>query len=232
MAPINETFPGQLSTIARQGSGSASRSLYGGFVAWRAGSGDLAQNGRDSIAEQVADETHWPQLRAILCVVSATKKDTSSTAGMNTSVATSTLLHHRATIVVPDRMRQMEQAIRARDFATFANLTMRDSNQFHAVCLDTYPPIFYLNDISRSIIRVLTAYNNHVHEDTSSTTTPPSPRAAYTFDAGPNAVVYCLDEHVVEITALVCIYGIRALIQWTNGLSHDLLSSTTFPFDS
>ena len=34
-----------------------------------------------------------------------------------------------------------------RDFETFGQLTMADSNQFHATCLDTYPPIFYLNDI-------------------------------------------------------------------------------------
>lgn len=35
----------------------------------------------------------------------------------------------------------------------------QDSNQFHAICLDTYPPIFYLNDVSKQIIQVLTRYN-------------------------------------------------------------------------
>lgn len=42
----------------------------------------------------------------------------------------------------------MEEAIRNRDFASFARLTCADSNQFHAVCLDTSPPIFYMNDTS------------------------------------------------------------------------------------
>ena len=51
---------------------------------------------------------------------------------------------------------------------------MQDSNQFHAVCLDTYPPIFYLNETSRAIIRLVTNYNAAVGEV----------RAAYTFDAG------------------------------------------------
>lgn len=37
---------------------------------------------------------------------------------------------------------------------------MADSNQFHATCLDTLPPIFYLNDTSRQIIRLVHAFNN------------------------------------------------------------------------
>ena len=48
-----ETYEGQLTAIARQGSGSASRSLYGGFVEWRKGT---REDGTDSIAVQVADE--------------------------------------------------------------------------------------------------------------------------------------------------------------------------------
>ena len=49
---------------------------------------------------------------------------------------------------MPKRILQMEEAIRNRDFASFSRLTCTDSNQFHAVCLDTCPPIFYMNDTS------------------------------------------------------------------------------------
>ncbi|CAL9055247.1 unnamed protein product [Musa banksii] len=58
---------------------------------------------------------------------------------MRDSVETSPLLQHRAQTVVPGRILQMEEAIRNRDFASFARLTCADSNQFHAVCLDTSP---------------------------------------------------------------------------------------------
>lgn len=44
----------------------------------------------------------------------------------------------------------MEKAYLQKDFETFGRITMQDSNQFHSVCLDTFPPIFYMNDISRS----------------------------------------------------------------------------------
>jgi diphosphomevalonate decarboxylase len=186
-----EEYVGQLSTIARQGSGSACRSLYGGFVAWRMGG--AKHDWSDSLAQQVADEKHWPELRALILVVSDAKKDTSSTAGMSTSVATSELLKHRAASVVDQRMEAIEKAYLAKDFATFGEITMADSNQFHATCLDTYPPIFYMNDISRSAIRLVHVYNTWACDV----------RAAYTFDAGPNAVIYTLDEFSVELGALM-----------------------------
>ena len=186
-----ESFPGELTTLARQGSGSACRSLYGNAVAWRMGSAE--NDWKDSLAEPVANGQAWPELRALILVVSDQKKDTSSTSGMVTSVATSTLLQHRATTVVPQRMEAIEQAWAAKDFASFAKITMQDSNQFHATCLDTYPPIFYMTDTSRDIVRILTIYN----------TWAGTPRAGYTFDAGPNAVVYTLEEYLPEVTALL-----------------------------
>ncbi|KAI1904220.1 hypothetical protein AGOR_G00003430 [Albula goreensis] len=181
---------GELSEVARQGSGSACRSMYGGFVQWRMGQ---QEDGKDSVAEQVEAETHWPDLRVLILVVSAERKPVGSTAGMQTSVETSPLLKHRADSVVPGRMEEMISAIRRQDFATFGELTMKDSNQFHATCMDTYPPIFYLNDVSRRVINLVHRYNNHYGEI----------RVAYTFDAGPNAVIYTLQQHMDEFVQVV-----------------------------
>lgn len=89
-----EQFPGQLSTIARQGSGSACRSLDGGFVRWEKGERGL-EDGSDSRAVQIADEHHWPELCAVVCVVNDREKETSSTAGMQHTKATSELLRFR-----------------------------------------------------------------------------------------------------------------------------------------
>ncbi|CAL9055246.1 unnamed protein product, partial [Musa banksii] len=50
---------GKLSSIARQGSGSACRSMYGGFVKWTMGKDAC---GSDSIAVQLASESHWNDL--------------------------------------------------------------------------------------------------------------------------------------------------------------------------
>jgi mevalonate pyrophosphate decarboxylase len=53
----------------------------------------------------------------------------------------------------------MEEAVKTCDFEEFAKLTCADSNQFHATCLDTSPPIFYLNDTSRRLIGLVERWN-------------------------------------------------------------------------
>ncbi|KAM9046780.1 diphosphomevalonate decarboxylase [Megaptera novaeangliae] len=179
-----------LSEVARRGSGSACRSLYGGFVEWQMGQ---RADGKDSVARQVAPESHWPELRVLILVVSTDRKPTGSTAGMQTSVETSALLRFRAEALVPARMAEMSRCVRERDFQAFGQLTMKDSNQFHATCLDTFPPISYLSDTSRRVIRLVHCFNAH-HGRT---------KVAYTFDAGANAVIFTLDDTVAEFVAAV-----------------------------
>ncbi len=182
--------PAELSVVARQGSGSACRSLFGGFVRWDMGA---RPDGADSRAVQVADEAHWPELCVLIAVVSDAKKETGSTDGMATSVATSPLLAHRAAAVVPGRLAALEAAYLARDFAAFGELTMRDSNQFHACCLDTFPPVFYMNDTSRRLVGLVHAFN----ADRGACA------AAYTFDAGPNAVIYTTRAAAPDMLAVL-----------------------------
>lgn len=98
-------------------------------------------------------------MRILVLVVNDVRKKHGSTFAMQQAVVTSTLLKYRANVIVPDRVSATKQAIIDKDFQTFSTLTMKDSNQFHAVCLDTYPPHFYMTDISRSIIEMVHAYN-------------------------------------------------------------------------
>ncbi|XP_063707424.1 diphosphomevalonate decarboxylase [Culicoides brevitarsis] len=179
-----------ISSIARMGSGSACRSIYGGFVQWKMG---VEPSGQDSIAIQVAPEFHWPELRILILVVNDKKKGTSSTIGMTRSVNTSELLKYRAATCVPRRINQMKAAIENKDFSMFAKITMQDSNQFHAVCLDTYPPCIYMNEVSLKIIDFIHNFNDYKKEIC----------AAYTFDAGPNACLYVEEKHLAELSAFI-----------------------------
>ncbi|KAJ9540230.1 hypothetical protein OSB04_026736, partial [Centaurea solstitialis] len=163
----------QLSAIARQGSGSACRSLYGGFVKWDMGRED---NGSDSLAIQLADEKHWDELVIIIAVVSARQKETSSTSGMRDTVETSALIQHRAKEVVPKRIIQMEDAIQKRDFPSFARLACTDSNQ---------------------IISCVEKWNR----------AEGTPQVAYTFDAGPNAVMIARNRKTAALLLQRLLYN-------------------------
>lgn len=180
----------EISKIARKGSGSACRSVFGGYVAWEMG---VLEDGSDSKAVEVAPLEHWPNLKATILVVSADKKDTPSTSGMQTTVQTSDLFQWRVKEVVPVRFEQMKKSILEKNFAEFADLTMKDSNSFHATCLDSYPPIFYLNDTSKKIIKLIHSINEFYGEVI----------AAYTFDAGPNAVIYYEEANESRIFAFL-----------------------------
>lgn len=183
----------EISKIARKGSGSACRSLFGGYVAWEMG--DL-ENGEDSKAVEVAPLEHWPSMKAAILVVSDDKKDTPSTTGMQSTVATSDLFQHRILEVVPKRFEEMKKTILEIDFEKFGELTMKDSNSFHAVCLDSYPPIFYLNDTSKKIIKLVHKLNEQEGKII----------AAYTFDAGPNAVIYYEEKNENKVLGLIYKY--------------------------
>ena len=186
---VREAFPGELSGVARQGSGSACRSLAGGLVEWQMG---RMACGSDSLGVQVHAAGHWPQLALLIAVVSGEKKATGSTAGMVRAVETSELLRHRAAVCVPRRLEALKAAYAARDFAALARLTMEDSNQFHATCLDTYPPVFYMNDVSKRLVALVHALND---------ANGGVPLAGYTFDAGPNCVILTTREHAPRVLA-------------------------------
>jgi diphosphomevalonate decarboxylase len=59
----------------------------------------------------------------------------------------------------------MKQAIESRDFQKLAEITIKDSNNFHAICQDTYPPINYLNDTSNFIIKCVEVINRTCFEN-------------------------------------------------------------------
>ena len=173
--------------IARIGSGSASRSIHGGIVEWKFGK-DAELTKKLNQFERVANDESYAQpilhalkdMRILICVVNEGKKKISSSVGMQQTVKTSPLFQKRIVDCVPQRLKEMKAAVTKGNWEKFLTLTMQDSNQFHATCLDTSPPIFYLNDTSRLIIDLCHQINKEYNRVV----------VGYTFDAGPNAVLF------------------------------------------
>jgi diphosphomevalonate decarboxylase len=125
----------ELSTLARIGSGSASRSVPTGFVQWHAG-----YSHESSYAESIAPPDYWA-LVDVVAVISASHKTVGSRMG-HRSADTSEL--QAARVAGADlRLKQCRDAVLGRNFAAFAEVVEQDSNLMHAVMMTSRPPLFY-----------------------------------------------------------------------------------------
>ena len=181
------------SIISRIGSGSACRSVFGGFVRWYKG---VHKDGRDCIAKQIFDSKHWPELVILCCIVDDNKKIYSSTKGMQLSLETSPMMPERITNVVPERIDKVTNYIKNKDFHNFSNIVMQESNDLHKICNETIPTINYLTSDSENIKTIINYYNS-INK---------SNKAAYTFDAGPNAFIFTLFHNVAELVSILTYY--------------------------
>jgi diphosphomevalonate decarboxylase len=169
----------ELSTIARRGSGSASRSVPSGFVQWHA-----ADSHESSYAESVAAPEHW-NLVDVIAVVSTGHKEVGSTQG-HPSAKTSDLQSARVA-GAEERLRVCREAIVSRNFVSFAEVVEHDSNLMHAVMMTSQPPLFYWLPPTLTVmdsVRRWRADGLHV---------------CYTLDAGPNIHCICVEEDAAEV---------------------------------
>ncbi|CAD5212637.1 unnamed protein product [Bursaphelenchus okinawaensis] len=170
--------------LARLGSGSACRSVLKGFVHWHAGT--KVDTDEESTCDVIPSPEFWKTVRAVVFEQKNSEKDVPSTDGMQKTIETSSLFGHRVDKVVPQHVEDLKKAVAASDFEALGRVIIQESNQLHAVCLDTFPPILYLNDRSRALINFICGYNNKIGRLA----------AAYTFDAGPNCCVFIQEKDV------------------------------------
>ncbi len=163
-----------LSRLARQGSGSASRSIFGGFVVWHTGKTDA-----ESYAESIADKDHWPVVD-LIAIVNASHKTVGSSEG-HLLAETSPL----QAIRIADATRRLEicrQAIVDRDFNALASIVELDSNMMHAVMMTSKPTLLYWSAATIEIMKTVLRLR---HEGLD---------ICYTIDAGPNVHCICIRE--------------------------------------
>lgn len=130
-----------LSILARLGSGSASRSLWQGFVHWHAG---RDADGMDCFAEPLpahgADP--WTALRIGLLILNSGRKATGSTEAMRRTVETSALYQVWPRQVATD-LAAIREAIRERDFAALGTAAEANALAMHATMMAARPAVLY-----------------------------------------------------------------------------------------
>jgi diphosphomevalonate decarboxylase len=180
---LNDT---ELSRLTRRGSGSASRSIYGGFAEWQMGE---KEDGTDSYAVPVAPQNHW-DVRMAGVVLSSEMKKISSRSGMKRTVETSPF-YEGWLKSIPEDLSGIKEAIKDKDFERLGEIAEANCLKMHATSLGAKPPFTYWLDAT---IRVM-----HQVQEMREQGIP----AYFTIDAGPNVKVLYLPEHEKEVERIL-----------------------------
>ncbi len=173
--------PTRLSAIARRGSGSACRSLFGGFVEWRKGTSD-----EDSVAVPLFPPEHW-DLWDLVAVVSREEKTVSSAEG-HLVAHTSPLLEGRLRHV-DGWLDQVRAAIASRDLEALGPVIELDALAMHSVMMTSTPSLLYWQPATLTVLHAV----RHWREE--------GLPVYFTIDAGPNVHVICPAQAVDQVQA-------------------------------
>lgn len=173
----------ELSRLARRGSGSASRSIYGGFAEWQKGTSD-----EDSVAVPV-DDADW-DIGMLFIVVDDKRKDVSSTEGMRLVVGTSPYYDGWVSSSKED-LADIKVAIQEQDIVATGEIAERSAMKMHALNLSANPPFNYWSPDSIIAMRQVAALREKGYP------------AYITMDAGPNVKIICKASQIDEIYAIL-----------------------------
>lgn len=185
--------PPALSELARRGSGSAARSIYGGFVEMEPG---LRSDGSDAVAVPLAPADHW-DVRIVVAVTTHDAKATSSTDGME--VTTRTSPYYSVWIQTQEAdLAAMRKAIANRDLQTAGEVMEHNALKMHAAALAARPGVLYWSGRTVDVIHCVYALRRE------------GVPAYFTIDAGPHVKVFCLPQDADRVArALAAVPGVR-----------------------
>ncbi|MCD8839744.1 diphosphomevalonate decarboxylase [Staphylococcus arlettae] len=173
----------ELSRLARRGSGSASRSIFGGFVEWEKGYDDTTSYSFPIDADRWEDD-----LAMIFVVINNKSKKVSSRAGMSLTRDTSRFYQYWLDHVDED-IAAVKEAISRKDFKGLGEVIEANGLRMHATNLGAHPPFTYLVPESYQAMEVVHQCRELGYP------------CYFTMDAGPNVKILVEKHnqaHVIE----------------------------------
>ncbi|TXT67412.1 MAG: putative Diphosphomevalonate decarboxylase [Promethearchaeota archaeon] len=196
----------ELSKYARLGSGSASRSLHGGFVCWNKG-----DSHDTSYAEQICPCNEF-NISAVIAVINRDEKAVSSDIGQETA---------HTSVFNPVKIREaqkqaveIKKAIQNDDFTTVGQISEKSCLYMHSVMMTSDPPLFYWNPNTLKVIKAVVATRNqflHTYKTIKKGIDQKEKdgiECYFTVDAGPNIHCLCRTEDLDEVQLMLQGIGI------------------------
>ena len=186
-----------LSILARRGSGSAARSLFGGYCEMHAGRLD---DGSDCRAEGLFEPEHWP-LEVVIAITDKAAKSVSSRDGMNRTMQTSP--YYPAWVAsVADDLNAARAAITDRDFETLASVAEHSALKMHASAMAARPGLLYWNAATMACLQSVRQLRGE------------GLGVFFTIDAGPQVKAVCLPDAAPRVAqALGALPGVREIVR-------------------
>ncbi len=188
--PSRSEVADELSRLARLGSGSAARSVFGGWVAWDG-----------PAARQIAPPDHL-DLAVVIAVVSSERKGVSSRDGMNRTRATSPYYGPWVAAAL-ETFREAEAALRERDLRTLFQSMRVSTWRMHASAMAANPPVCYWQPGTLAALQLVDELRDSMGLPVEATV-----------DAGPNVKVFCLAKDAGTVAQrLTSVPGVAKILR-------------------
>ncbi len=174
----------ELSILARCGSGSSARSIFGGFVEMHRG---VRADGQDAYAQALLGPEAWP-LEVVIAITAQHAKAIDSSAGMRDLAQRSDYYDAWAEHAEND-LAGLRAALAARDFATLGALTEMSCLKLHGLMLSTRPGLIYWNPATVAAMHAVRALRVD------------GVPVYFTIDAGPQVKAICAPGHGDTVAA-------------------------------
>lgn len=181
----------ELSILARRGSGSAARSIFGGFVEMHRGS---RADGSDAFAEPIVTDWADASVRLVIVATTEARKETLSTDGMRHTAETSPYYEAWLRMSEGD-LEAARSAIARRDLEALGAVTEASCLSMHASAMAARPAVVYFGGATIEGYRIISELRQR------------GVPAWFTCDAGPHVKALTDAAHAQQVEAALARLG-------------------------